>query len=438
MGLRTPDRRRPPPGTPRRRRWAPAAVAVAGLAGWAGALAARPQEPPPGHVVEEELVVREVPIVVELPSNLGRPDRRDFMVREGERLWEVRAFTRLDEDRWQVLVYLDTRLVDPETSFLGLLALAQRARELVGLGPVTVIVAEAEPRVIVESTEEEQLLLERLAALAGKRPGRHGVESLRREFAALAPEDRTAEVAERYRRRETATVEARLGILSEVAAERCPAPPCALLLVCSGYYLEPEEYYLAGSQLGVKPAEGPVGAAGTEETGMTPVAGTGRPASELARATEALAAELAAGGWTVLGIPFRRIAEPGPPARRWTDFDEWSSLTTPPLEGGTPLFGTRRPHREESLPMETLDYLILPRYAPLRRLAQSSAGSLVRAEEELSGLLDRLASRWVLWYQRSNGPEPVPAQRLEVLDLRRGGRVRAPAWAPAWEGVPAG
>jgi hypothetical protein len=349
--------------------------------------------------VEDRLEVVEVPVVVEIPW-LRRPDSDRILVREGERVRRVTSLVPLEPGDWTVLVYVDAVLTAAETWSVALAVLARSAGELSSLGPVTVVVSDPAPEVVLEGAEEPSRIEQALQELSRRSLGRDRVEALRDELVTLPIEER-AEAAEDLQRREVETVVGQLERLGLVAGERCPGPPCALILVTSGYYLEPEAFY---------PRATGVVAKGTE----------------IQRATEALAVELAARGWTVLAVPIRRLRDPaGAGSRRWSDYDAWATDM-----GMAPVQGIRRRQRHEFLPIETLDFLILPRYAPLRLLASSTGGTLARADREVAGLLEGLAGRWLLWYAGEASEVPLPSRPLEILDLHRGRPVRAPAWSP--------
>jgi hypothetical protein len=181
-----------------------------------------------------------------------------------------------------------------------------------------------------------------------------------------------------------------------------------VLLVSHGYPLDPDLRLPAE----LRPAEGP------------------RLAAALVTATDQLARRLALARWLVVTLPFAPPPSgeesegdlPVPPEARPgpAPFPNIGGDHGPP---GMPTIPRRVPAIEP--PAAAFDVYVLPEIEPLRRLADLTAGSVLRVPDQLAGALEAFAGRRRLWY-RTTPFAPGEARTLEVWVRDR--RAEAPAW----------
>jgi len=352
----------------------------------------------------EEVFVREVELVVDLPDILEdnnlRP--RDFRVLvDGQPREVTRVEPVADADLpapWTVVVYVDQVLAAPGTVFYAGLSLAERARELTALGSVEVVVAGSDPRVVLAATREAKRVEEVLAGLAGE---------------ARVARDRAAEAAGPAAPPAAVPLNRQFEKLLAFAADRRPSGPHALFLIADGIEVTPEQAeLLEGEQTG----EPPPGSA----------AATFRGAARL----------LAAYGWVTIPVPLRkeaaRLDMSGPSDsqvfRQHTNVGGSNRNGPPPVAQ----FRGRKPSPLDFA--EVIDIFIMPQMAALRTLARATAGTVIGYEVQLDAVLDALSRRWRVWYA---APETVDGQvrpielrllRTDLLRKQRKKEVRAPAW----------
>lgn len=394
-------------------------LCLAALAAVAAGLAAQPPETAPRPAREEPFAetidVVETSAVVELPGGRDDAGPTDLLLLEAGMPREIVRVEPLSAEPWELVLWVDGPLCDPAAHEATLVALAQQAEALTGLGEVRVVVAAPEPRTVVAPTREPRLLAERLAALAREAPCSGRPNALlweaRAANSAAAGEHALAALRE--------LVDDRHGRLA-AAAEPCTAAACALLLVAHGY---PPHADLA-----------------------LPLAMRPRSAAEQGAALEAAAAELgrrlAVARWAVVALPFAPPvseeagdevpagARPGP-----------GSGPTPLLEdAGYPVFRVwprRGATASRALPAAAWDVYTIPDLAPLRELADLTSGLVLRAPDQLPAALEVLAARVRVWY-RTAPFAPGETRPLEVLVGAPLRRAAAPAWvgAPARSGAP--
>lgn len=340
--------------------------------------------------ISEEMEVREVGLVVEMPEHLSLV--REMFLDPGDVLVSVdgalRPATRLSGEApadWAVAVYVDEVLAPPDTAFKGLLALAKRAERLARLGPVEIALADPGPHPELGPNRAPLRIQQALSDLAGR--------SRQRPGDGRPPLD-------------AATLRRQCDRLIAWASAPRPPGPRLLFLVADGFPASPEE--VQALERGV--AEG----------------ASGRAAVLLEAARL-----LAAYGWTTVPLPLRetREAQATGPARPDHDLDRFRvdhqgssehNLNVPRV----PVFPKRAPSPfrwEGAIALQ-----IEPDLSALRALSEHTAGELVGLEMLLDPVLDDLGSRWQLWFQ---APEPAGgwARPIQVR-LKNGTVLRTRTW----------
>ncbi|HKV08375.1 MAG TPA: hypothetical protein VJ725_09570, partial [Thermoanaerobaculia bacterium] len=114
----------------------------------------------------------------EIPRNLTAAD---FLVREDT---EPRPVVEVAPSTppWRVVIYVDRVLTGSRTLRGATGALAERVRDLVALGPVDVIVAEPEPRVVLEGARNPAVVDDVLSRLWFTGEGRDDLRVTRQRF----------------------------------------------------------------------------------------------------------------------------------------------------------------------------------------------------------------------------------------------------------------
>jgi hypothetical protein len=408
----------PPPSQPA----APRAGASAGAAGPAGAASAAPPE-----TFVEKVLVREIEVVVELPESLRESRRKalgpqDFQVTEDGRFRQVVKASPVmagEAGPWQLVIYVDRVLAEPETVFVTANALAQRSAQLTALGTVALVVADPAPRILLAETREPKMLEQALTDIAaqaerqraasshpapgqaqgpasGQTPGQAsgpasgsakpqaqpGAAPRQEKPAALAP------VPEVVRRQEDQLV--------ALLAGRSGGGPRALVLVANGF-----DTSTSGG--GADSAK----AAVAEEPGRT----------------------LAAYGWITLAAPMRR-QELGTPHREMTDIERIRQSNS-----GRDAPGSRVP--PEILPQagpksilqydEVLSLFVEPTSATLTAMASATAGTVIGTPGQLTAALKGLTRRWHIFYLAPD-PEDGKTRPVEVRLSPEGAALRTPVW----------
>jgi len=340
----------------------------------------------------EEMEVREIGLVVELPESFSV--LKQLVFDPGDVLVSVdgvlRPATRISSEapeNWTVAVYVDKVLAPPETVFYATLGLAKRSERLAGLGAVEVIVADPGPSLELAPNREPLRIRQALSDLSGR---------------ARLHQDATAKASPP----DAATLRRQCDRLIAWASASRPPGPRLLFLVADGFPVSPEEQ---------KVLEGGETAAPSERSAIL---------LETARM-------LAAYGWITVPLPLReaREAEAMIPAQADPEIDRFrvnhsgagknSSSVPPPTQFKRSTPSAFRWGAAIALQIE-------PDLAPLRTLVAATAGKLVGLDALLDPLLDNLAGRWQLWFQ---APEPNEGRARPIqVQLRNGTRLRTRAW----------
>jgi hypothetical protein len=313
----------------------------------------RAAAPPSPESFAEKVLVREIEVVVELPGSLRESRRKslgpqDFQVTEDGRFRQVvkaSPVTAGEAGPWQLVIYVDRVLAEPETVFVTANALAQRSAQLTALGTVALVVADPAPRILLAETREPKMLEQALTDIAAQAerqrgtsshssqtPGQAGAASPQAKPAAVGPEPETV------RRQEDQLV--------ALLASRSSGGPHALVLVANGF--------------------------DTSSSGDGATSATQAVAEEPART-------LAAYGWITFAAPMRR-QELGPPHREMTDIERIRQSNS-----GRDAPGSRLP--PEILPQaapksrlqydEVLSVFVAPTSASLIAMASATSGTVI-------------------------------------------------------------
>ncbi len=371
-----------------------------------------PQSPPPPPVASEARLAVEVLDPKGVPKTDLKPG--DLSVSEGGESRRVLAVEPIGQDRpWRVVVYVDRMLSSTRTMRGAGGALAAQARELVALGPVELVVAEPEPRVVLGATRDAAAVDEALSRLFLMGEGRDDLRALRQKFTEEAGSPAPDDLQERIG--EAVTEEVRLAgrqqdFLLEWLAEGAAEGPRVLFLVSDGFEPAPAEFYLG--RVANDGARAELARALEAET----LQGT---AEETARA----AAEL---GWTVLPLPVGD--ERLPELNRWRP--------TPSEQVPVQITVTPGRRKKPDEPERPAPPVLLRAKEPLAWLAQATGGEVVTSSPMIAPAVARLRSR--LWL-RYESPAPASGAQVEVRAGNRELSVRAPRWAgsAAPEGVSA-
>jgi len=385
------------------------------LAALAGIVTPIAAEQPTSPGFAQELTVSEVSLVVQPPRSWGpTPSPKDVRVQEAG---ESRTVTRLealsDSGQWQILIYVDIPLSDHQTVLAATGALADLASKLTSRGEVRVAVADPQPWQHLGPTRKPRKVVDALTEVAFGPMGAHEIVQLRHDFSRVVAEspELAGAAAEASLPAEIETVRRQTDRLLGFVAGGCPSGACALFLVADGFSEQPAAFYSQASGLEDLTAES-----------LGPVA-------------EELGSMLAAYGWTVFPLPLRGRRSPNTPTSSFSEFDSWQEdeehrdddAFQPQMRIGK--------GRQRRIALEALDIVLLPMAAPLRRIAEASGGTVVRAPSQLDTVLTGLKRRMRLWY-RAPRPHPealVPVEIRSVADARV---VQAPRWALA--STPAG
>jgi hypothetical protein len=348
------------------------------------------QQPQKTGTFSEEMEVREIGLVVEMPESYSL--LREMLIDPGDVLVSVdgvlRPATRLSGEAprdWTVAVYVDEVLAPPETVFKATLALAKRAERLAGLGPVEVTVADPGPHPELAPSRAPLRIKQALSDFAGR--------------ARLRPSDTPSLL-------DAATLRRQCDRLIAWASAPRPPGPRVLFLVADGFAVTPEE------------------AKALETGGM---AGSSERAAVLLETARLLAAY----GWTTVPLPLRetREVQATGPARPDHDLDRFrvDHQGTSEHNINVPRVSTFPKRAPSPFRWEgALTLQIEPDLSPLRALTVLTAGELVGLEMLLDPVLDDLSGRWQLWFQ---APEPNEgrARALQVR-LKNGTVLRTRAW----------
>jgi hypothetical protein len=367
----------------------PAAPRAVSQAGQAGQASPAPGAPP--ERFEEKVLVREIEAVVEVPESMRESRRKalgpqDFQVTEDGRFRQVVKASPVmagEAGPWQLVIYVDRVLAEPETVFVTANALAQRAAQLTALGTVALVVADPAPRILLAETREPKMLEQALTDIAAQAERQRSASS--HAAPAQAP---GAPVPEVVRRQQDQLV--------ALLAGRSGGGPRALVLVANGF----DTSTSGGGADSAKEAV-------AEEPGRT----------------------LAAYGWITLAAPMRR-QELGTPHREMTDIERIRQSNS-----GRDAPGSRVP--PEILPQaapksilqydEVLSLFVEPTSATLTAMASATAGTVIGTPLQLTNALKGLAKRWHIFYLAPD-PEDGKTRPVEVHLSPEGTALRTPVW----------
>jgi len=351
-----------------------------------------PAAPQPERFTEE-FTVRETGVVIEMPDALldNEVPAEELTVLLGGQLIPVRRLERLEENDWQLVVYVDRVLAKPDTLFHSVLALSQSSADLARLGSVEVVVADPMPRVVLPASREPKRVHAVLADLANE--ARLALSRPQQGPPASSPPDE-------------AILRLQLDRLLAHLTARPASGPHALFLTADSFRLPPAQVDLL-----TRSGDAPV-------TGLPGVlTGTSRM--------------LAAYGWVTTLLALRGD-DAGEERSEMSDTERfrqhaggWGGDN-----GGVPPVIPFRGPRPSTLRFEkVIDLFLLPDFAPLRALSQPTAGTVLGFEEQLGAALRGLRTRWRLWYE---APSAVDGQvrPLEVR-LRQDVQPRAQRWIRA-------
>ncbi len=399
--------------TPHPRRLATAALAALALGAAPSPHPAATHAPPKVPPFEQSIEVVETSVLVTRPA-IRRVRDRDWKVRENGVERKVERVEELDDDAWELLIWVDGPLCEQAALARTLLALAHQAEAMTDLGSVRIVTASPQPETVLAATREPATLVKALAGLASQplcsgEPNTlfwraRGMPRGSDFDPVLATPAKAAAALTELRD----LVERRTALLAEAASPCQAAAGCALLLISHGYPLDPD--------LRLPPELRPADSA--------------QLAASLATTTDGLARRLATSRWLVLALPFA----PPPPG-------DQPEEAAQPIPGGArprpepfPDMGDHGPpgmpvliHRPPAVapPAAATDVYVTPEYAPLRRLGSLTDGLVLRVPEQLAPAWESLASRLRLWYRTA----PFAAGEARSLEVRvRDFRAGAPAW----------
>lgn len=356
------------------------------------ALLAAPGAAQPPETFSEQVFVREMELVVDLPDVLQNNSFRpgDFQVlvdgqpREVTRVEPVADAA--DPHPWNVVVYVDEVLASPGTVFYAGLALAAEAAGLTRLGDVEIVTAGSDPAVVLPATREARAVDEALTGLSAK-------ARVERDQGLKRPD---------------LPVSRQLEKLVAFLTARRVAGPRVLFLVADGFEVTAEQSALLEGRSAAAPAPGSAIAAFRDTARL-----------------------LAAYGWVTVPVPLRKEGL-GLPRSTMSDIDRIRASSRGPAEPPVILI----PRRSTSLVYEgVIDVLVEPQTASLRALARPTTGTVVGYDVQLGPLIADLSRRWRVWVA---APDTVDGRMLPV-EVRIPGRskdVRAQEWVRS--GTPEG
>ena len=300
-----------------------AAVAAAAVAAAPAAAQVVDREP----ALEEELRVTSVDLWIGverkefgawLRGEEGAPKLApaDLELRIDGREVEIAAIGGARDDAPRlVVVYLDAVLSDQASLRWAASRLAERAEALAAHGEVEVIVADPEPRRVVERTRDVERLVTAFSSLALFAGGDAAIPLLRDQFLALSPDGAEAdgELAASFVEDETALVTRQHDLALRWLADSTPGTSGSrvLLYVSQGFDPRPEDFYLGSPGAESSDAESS-GARSTSESFTNEESTTASSTSEestsagggLAEESRAWIRSLAAYGWTCLPLVY--------------------------------------------------------------------------------------------------------------------------------------
>ena len=367
----------------------------------------------------EELLVEEAAIVVDLDEAMSMREVRalktdDLLVLENGQRREVarlemieleprptgaRVFENVGTCSWTFVAYIDVALSEPRTAFNNSLALGQRAESLTEMGCVDVVVADPVPRTVVSRSRSPEYIgkiLTDLAKTAREAWDRDGASSDWPGGAATSAED----------------VERQWDRLLTFTAGRYVPGPKVLFLISDGFTLPVADLQVLAGR----------------DTGESSVPGRRRLADVVIDTAQTLSSY----GWLTVPMPHvpGQTASPEPEPE---DFERWRDLAEGRVGAAEErtvinFFGTTRAGRPTGdLDARLYEAYLLPRLAPLRALAEATAGDLVWDPRQLDDLLNDLRERRLLWF-RTTEPHDGRIRRLTVRLARTDTHLAAPWW----------
>ena len=418
-------------------------LALVPLLGLLAALAASSSPFGPGPALAQEAEApATVQFLVEVVNERGEPVRRldagDFRVLADGELLPVSA---VEEGRpARVVVLFDLALLSTGGVVEAAGVLANRARELAELAPVTLAVADEEVRTVLPATGDREVLAQSLAGIGVRYAGDGAIDEVRRELleelaelaepvdpllppVAAAPrvEERAAAAAREALAREAEVLrrqrERLISWAAEARGDRPASEPAVLVLVTPGFDEDPLAFYRAaleayGLEAASQRLERPVVLPSLAEVGRV-LASYGWLTFPYLPAAGGLDAAEASAGPGATPTPPDDLPRAGAPPTE-TDDPSRPALITPRLgrgDRGAP--GAAEP---PPVPGGT--------EAP-GALAAATGGEVVTDAVQLRDLVSRLGRRWSLRF-----PAPAGEPRaVEVRSARAGTAVRAPGWA---------
>lgn len=146
---------------------------------------------------------------------------------------------------WSLVIYVDAPTLRPEALVRAADSLTSLADELVALGEVRLVLADPEPRLLLEPTRQSAQLSEALAALERESLATGELSWLRQRYATLGSSSDPFRAAEASREEETSVREQQERFLRWLQSAAEPAAR-AVLWVTDGFDLEPELFYSRG------------------------------------------------------------------------------------------------------------------------------------------------------------------------------------------------
>ncbi|HYO16641.1 MAG TPA: VWA domain-containing protein [Thermoanaerobaculia bacterium] len=367
-------------------------------------------EAPPSEPQAAPAALEPVRLAVEVRDKKGEVPRNltpaDFTVRVDGQERPV-AEIAPEMPPWRVVVYVDRLLSGSRTLRGAAGALAGQARLLAALGPVDVVVAEPEPRLVLAASREPAALDDALSRLWLSAEGRDDVRGLRRRF--LEQIEATAEAGRAALAAEAAEEEARLvrrqqeRMIEWLIRREAGDGPRVLFLVSDGFDVDPAAFYRR--EAGIPDLVPEPSRNALEKTGL-----------EMARTAAAL-------GWTVVPLP---VGDPGLP-----DLRRARPRSNPEVPIGVTVPLGRRPKKEE--PKVPPPPMLQKPNEPLGWMAEASGGVLVLQPQDVAGVLAGLRSRIWITAEAPASPDGRP-RTVEVGIGRPEVAVRARRWTGA--GVP--
>jgi hypothetical protein len=411
----------------------PATLALLPLVGAALLAAAAPAPSPtprPGATpsYQENVEVVATAVLATPPQGAGKLKApSDWLVRENGADRKVERVEGIGDEPWEILVWVDGPLCRQESLSRTTVALARQAQELVKLGNVRVVVANPEPRIVLASTRTTGAVVDALAGVAGDDHlcTREPDTLLSRARGYAEPPKQTAgmtvDVGMPHPTMEGAAsalhelrslVEQRTALIAATVGH-CPAASCALFYVGEGYTLDPDLQLPAT----VRPAD------------------ARDVAAALATATDGLARALALHHWLLVALPFAPPPSPDQPSEAERVLPKEARPGPPPFpEQGDYAPPGMPPIREREVnktPAAATDVYTETQLAPLRRIAERTAGDILRVPDQLAATLAALRDRRWIWYRT----EPFKAGEVRTLEVLAGKPLRQ-ASAAAWVGAP--